>query len=504
MSWPNVRLVVRSDPLPGEGLQDWALRLCELNHIRKVSRLLLPPDILWRCDVTRGEWISYLAAATGTSVYLIELLVGEDVGASTSTAIPGVRLAHKFFKPHPAKACPLCLREQPFSKAVWRLRVWTCCPIHGVYLVDSCPKCGKLLAYQRPGVDRCVDPDCDGRPSEASTVPASSAELELLALIARVLGQAVPPVAGTLSNVFGHLSAEQILSFVGWIGRRCANGVPDDTGIFRCAANILGDWPNGWRALINQDYRECNARDVSLSSRYPTITAILSVDATTRKNMGDAMQIIHDEFIRSICSLGGCEGVVYRSRRHKSNSTGIMISLREAGKILGVGKRTLSRMVDAGIFKTVEVLHGSGRVINYLYRSEVHAQAARLSELDVEGPITFEQCLKLLDTSRGVLRSLIDLEYICLAHNYSIANVSTRSLDVLYQKLDRLAAPMDSSFSVPIHRVCNGLRGKSITDILALMLSGTLVFSIDHDQGRKLRRYVFQGRKRSRRQCRFR
>ena len=504
MTWSNIRLVIRSDPLPGEGLQDWALRLCELNRIRNVSQFLLPPGVLSRCDVSRDEWITYLVAATGTPEDLIELLVGEDVGSGTSTAIPGVPLAHKFFRTHPARACPLCLREQPYSRAVWRLRAWTCCPLHRVYLVDSCPKCRKHLAWRRPGVDRCVDTDCDGRPSEASAVPASSLELELLALIASALGQAVSPIVGTESDVFGHLPAEELLPFVGWVGRICAKGVPDDAEVVRRAANILGDWPNNWHAFINQDYRECNARHVNLSSRYPTIYSMISARHCSWKTSRAARKILHDEFINVVCSLAGSEGVAYRSHGHKSHSNGTMISLREAANILHVGRGTLLRMVDAGIFKSVEVLHGSGRVLHYLYRSEVHAQAASILDYESEGLISFELCVKQLEISPGVLKSLIASGYIEMISNHLTRKLSNRSVEVLYQRLDCLAAPMDSSYSVPIHHACRRLKGKSIPDIIALMLSGGLVFSIDHNQGRRLRRYVFQGRKRSQRQCQVR
>jgi hypothetical protein len=54
-----------------------------------------------------------------------------------------------------SKICPLCMRERPFLRAVWDLRYWVVCPIHGCEMITDCQACGKPIRWNRNQFDRC-------------------------------------------------------------------------------------------------------------------------------------------------------------------------------------------------------------------------------------------------------------------------------------------------------------------------------------------------------------
>ena len=53
------------------------------------------------------------------------------------------------------RVCPACLRERSVWWAIWDLCLVAACPIHRCLLLNQCPGCKKMLARQRPAVERC-------------------------------------------------------------------------------------------------------------------------------------------------------------------------------------------------------------------------------------------------------------------------------------------------------------------------------------------------------------
>jgi TniQ protein len=58
--------------------------------------------------------------------------------------------------------CPYCLRENPYCRKFWDLRVITVCPQHRLLLLDICPSCQEPITWNRKSVSRCSC-GCDWR-----------------------------------------------------------------------------------------------------------------------------------------------------------------------------------------------------------------------------------------------------------------------------------------------------------------------------------------------------
>lgn len=53
------------------------------------------------------------------------------------------------------QVCVLCLKEHGIAMAVWDISLVTCCPKHGVVLIDRCAKCKRKLSWRRPDLYTC-------------------------------------------------------------------------------------------------------------------------------------------------------------------------------------------------------------------------------------------------------------------------------------------------------------------------------------------------------------
>lgn len=101
--------------------------------------------------------------------------------------------------------CPLCLTEAPRPELplIWMLGWAGACPHHGTALTGMCPACGKVLRLRGLNASEPIDllcGRCNAPLSDAGTVPAHSAMLDLqAALVAgQRSGTVVLPGIGTL------------------------------------------------------------------------------------------------------------------------------------------------------------------------------------------------------------------------------------------------------------------------------------------------------------------
>jgi hypothetical protein len=83
------------------------------------------------------------------------------------------------------RACPCCLRERSVWWAIWDLCLVSACPLHSCLLMNQCPGCEKMLAWQRPAVERCR---CGADLRTGAAEPASADLVALNTLIYRAAG----------------------------------------------------------------------------------------------------------------------------------------------------------------------------------------------------------------------------------------------------------------------------------------------------------------------------
>lgn len=69
-------------------------------------------------------------------------------------------MGYQFMRPYHVRfsrpqVCVLCLEEYGMAMALWDISLVTCCPKHGVVLIDRCVKCKRMLSWRRPDLYTC-------------------------------------------------------------------------------------------------------------------------------------------------------------------------------------------------------------------------------------------------------------------------------------------------------------------------------------------------------------
>lgn len=164
-------LPIHPQPLPGEILSSWMVRLAFSNGFPLhtfYSRLLGFKEALWNLDIDRHpseQLLDLLSLHTRQSaatlrgmtlcsyegVLFPELLMHGDV----RWLLP-LGLYHRNRKRAGMQYCPLCLRTDvvPYYRLAWRIALVVVCPLHHCVMEDLCPQCRSPIMFHRHGVGR--------------------------------------------------------------------------------------------------------------------------------------------------------------------------------------------------------------------------------------------------------------------------------------------------------------------------------------------------------------
>jgi len=259
----QVRLPIRVEPIQGESVLGYTLRLAERNGYER-WHWLLPCDSavgsLWLGQLNKRDTqaLCRLASANPDAVAKLGAF-GRDkaeVELGDSLATP-----NQFINRRWPKVCPACLSERGYLPWAWDLVLWTACPIHGCWLVDKCTGCGQRLSWSRARVDRC----CDRAPLSAMpSNPAPASLVNLMRVMARTCGCDGPLSDPALDALVGHLDLNQLAYLVVWLGTAGDWSPKKDRGLlarrptFEAAAalgtavaELLHDWPAKFHLLID-------------------------------------------------------------------------------------------------------------------------------------------------------------------------------------------------------------------------------------------------------------
>jgi len=171
-------LLVRPQPLRGEGLRGYFLRLSEVNGLLPEFDLhtVLPGQ-------RRAQSIAAAAAAAATlgldSAGIESLGCGALSHDGTRSQHRGHTISVRHLRGRQCAVCPGCLVAQSAVWADWELAAQVACPIHGCWLLDTCPGCKSDIDWRRQGVATCL---CgyDFRCARATQAPSHVVSLAAL------------------------------------------------------------------------------------------------------------------------------------------------------------------------------------------------------------------------------------------------------------------------------------------------------------------------------------
>lgn len=146
--------LIRHPPLPGESLSSWRLRNGVANGYKVFPRprnspILSDPDLLPSDDEL--DWLSKNLNIDIPSIYQLSLnsinavLSNDNNHSNRKRWVLASGHGSKHKSPGPV-ACPGCIRTGPsFFHLSWRYAFSTLCPIHNVFMIDTCPECGAKI-----------------------------------------------------------------------------------------------------------------------------------------------------------------------------------------------------------------------------------------------------------------------------------------------------------------------------------------------------------------------
>jgi len=166
------RLPNAEEPFADESLPGFLKRMAEANGFHGLRRFvaLLQPDF------STFRQAAFLAARHEVLADFLALEPGElqrlCYGDGPVRRVLGRDLAPDLVAIGDRKACPLCLEDAPYHRAIWDVVPLTVCPVHAVRLVDRCT-CGARLGWGGEPILHCANLDCGGdvRDIPAEAVP---------------------------------------------------------------------------------------------------------------------------------------------------------------------------------------------------------------------------------------------------------------------------------------------------------------------------------------------
>lgn len=167
----STRWAVLVSLLPDELFSSWLTRaaLAQGCDPLVLTGALWPRWRVWASDPDRGlseERLSTLAGSSGIDVLTFEMATLHPI----ASAITSVSLDHfpiwpwvlalgsRNRKHHGGlQYCACCFKEdrKPYYRQQWRLAWHTCCPTHGVLLLDRCSTCNAPLEPHRLSAEDC-------------------------------------------------------------------------------------------------------------------------------------------------------------------------------------------------------------------------------------------------------------------------------------------------------------------------------------------------------------
>jgi hypothetical protein len=257
------RLAVTPRPREDESLPSYLLRLVEANGLKAPSWLcvrLKGGELRQKVSLNFG--VSQLSRLTGWSpdaLAMFELERANAVEGSASRVVRGVnggRGTRNLFTP---MFCPLCVEEFGYISNCWDAEPVVACPLHGIYGITHCRKCGEPLSWERPRLRYCY---CGERISNATELEqADEIDLALAELVASTasgyLGPGVADRLGFPTQVLRSQTPAVLLRtldilarFIEGVNGSAIYGAAPRLS-YRAVLEVLRCWPENFKAFIN-------------------------------------------------------------------------------------------------------------------------------------------------------------------------------------------------------------------------------------------------------------
>ncbi len=377
------------------------------------------------------------------------------------------------------RACPACLGETDYHRAVWDLSLVGCCPVHRLLLTSACGRCGKPLRWQT-SLTRCDHCQADllsvQQPACTESEALATEKFQWLAG-----GDPVPWLPEVLaeadrSDLMRLVMALGILGS-GWEGQRRPEGVAaaGSSAAARIVVHgiaVLEEWPTAFEDILRGAARGSDARRGRFGARrglgdlYDLLAAL----------PGGAIRNAVAEVARGVLA----SDPVAASRLRKSRLLAPLatdrapLSLKDAARTLGTTGQRVKKLASIGALK-VSGVEGRG-LPAAVDPTAVQAFAARQLRL-----VDMRKAAALLSVSRDRLRRLVEHGLVSPVHRATEDGFGSWAFDVrdiagFQVRLEGKMATGTIGEAMGFEAAVEAARRRSIRlpDFLRLILEGDL------------------------------
>lgn len=179
------RFVFRPRPANDEHVLSYLLRLGEMNGYTGQPALARFTRSV-KLRLQKRDQIAAVARLVGLEEKVLLELRYRHRHVPNARSRPSHFAIRCFYREPYTAYCPQCVRERGIFRAIWNFRAVAVCEQHGLWLVEQCPRCSKLVGWDRPRSTSCL---CGFDLAQTETSPAPiEATLVNQLLVATVLG----------------------------------------------------------------------------------------------------------------------------------------------------------------------------------------------------------------------------------------------------------------------------------------------------------------------------
>lgn len=155
-------LLIRIKPFSDESLSGFTFRTALENEMDELTWILLlyaekfgetlrEQDLNWlQVDQLKG-----LSELLGHPIEVLEKMTFESFNKTTGIPI-GTERKSAWLLHNTTKLCPLCVTEERYHRIWWSMTHATMCPIHHLFLIDSCSACHRKFRPRECVTGKCV------------------------------------------------------------------------------------------------------------------------------------------------------------------------------------------------------------------------------------------------------------------------------------------------------------------------------------------------------------
>lgn len=299
--------------------------------------------------------------------------------------------------------CPTCLRDEPFIRATWELKLVTVCVRHGCWLVDKCGSCGARQSWRELTLHQC---QCGRDFSTNETTRADSTVLEFSDLLQRKFH------GDSGDGLWATVPFNQMSRAIRYLGGFGVGLVPKRPGKVAAlhqldiaqahvqrAAFILMCWPSGLQSVL-QDMHVRATPNTSLNKTFTPLYRVIYDELSD-----PCFQLLRDAFETYVRqSWDGLLGKRNRRLRSQTVNEHPRMTIKKAATLLGLDRTAVAHIAkDAGLL--AEVVLKSGR-----HAQSMHAHAVYQLKDKVQGCVTLGVAASMMSLPERRLRELISAQ----------------------------------------------------------------------------------------------